>query len=260
MIVPASVRALPSGHRAALEAAFGPLRADPGSLPPGRPMLFLCFTNRCGSNYLAQLLASTGAFNEAGEFFNAETVLAHAASLGLRSLHAYFAALPGLVPARPFLAAKASADQLAILADAGLLAADAQYVLLERQDRLAQAVSRVIASQNARWTTAHPATRPDESLVYDGAAIAREMEKIAYGNAALYAFFAANGVVPVHVTYEALERNPQEVVDLIATRMGAAGLKIRCGDVTIGRQSGALNAAWIQRFRNSEQKKESTSF
>ncbi len=212
-------------------------------------MLFLCFTNRCGSNYLAQLLASTGAFNEAGEFFNAETVLQHAAALGLRSVPAYVAALPGLVPVRRFLAAKASADQLVMLADAGVLPLGCQYVLLERQDRLAQAVSRVIASQNLRWTTAHAPALADEHLVYDGAAIALEMEKIANGNAALYAFFAANGLVPAHVTYEALLRDPQGVVDVIAARMGVAGLRIDPAAITIERQTGAVNVAWERRFR-----------
>jgi LPS sulfotransferase NodH len=255
MIIPPALRAIPSAHRPALETRFGGIRPDPGWEPPRQPMLFLCFTNRCGSNYLAQLLASTGAFNEAGEFFNAETVLHHAARLGLRSLPAYVSALPHLVPARRFLAAKAGADQLVMLADAGVLLPGATYVLLERQDRLGQAISRVIATQNGRWTTAHAALREDAALVYDAAAITDELDKIARGNAALYSFLAANGIRPVHVTYEQVVENPQAVIDQIGAALCAPGLRVDTGAVAIGRQATGVNAEWARRY-----KKESTSF
>jgi LPS sulfotransferase NodH len=253
MIVPAGLRAIPSGHRQALEYAFGPLQSQPGWAPPARPMLYLCFTNRGGSNYLAQLLASTGAFNEAGEFFNAPTVLEHATRLGLRSLQAYVSALPSLVPKRRFLAAKASADQLAILADAGIISPATPFVLLERQDRLAQAISRVIARQTGQWTTAHSTT--GSALIYDAAAITEELDKIAHGNAAFYAFFAANGIAPVHVTYEMTCRDPQGVIDLIAARMGAGPLRARPDRISIGRQATEINDRWAARYRE-----ESASF
>jgi len=54
--------------------------------------------HRCGSNYLGYLLASTGAFNEAGEFLNSSVMLMHAAARSLRSLPEYFSVLPTLVP------------------------------------------------------------------------------------------------------------------------------------------------------------------
>ena len=61
-----------------------------------------------------------------------------------------------------------------MLADAGILDAlrgRATYLLLERQDRVGQAISRVIAWQNGRWTTAHASDVPDSALVFDCAAI-----------------------------------------------------------------------------------------
>jgi LPS sulfotransferase NodH len=246
MIIPPALRAIASPHRAALEAAFGPIVPNPAYPAPAGPVIYLCFTNRCGSNYLAQLLASTGACNEAGEFFNAETVLHHAARLGLRSLPAYMAALPTLVPPHPILAAKASADQLVMLADAGLLGPTTRYILLERRDRLAQAVSRVIAVQTLRWTTAHTAIRAAEDLHYDAAAIGAELDIIARGNAALYAFFAANSIAPAHLTYEDLLRDP---VATVGERLGLPGLRARPGEVSLGRQAGAINRDWVARYR-----------
>lgn len=251
MNIPAPLRDIISPHRIALERAFGPLRPLPAWTPPDVDVLFLCFTNRCGSNYLAQLLATTGAFNEAGEFFNAETVLEHALPRGLRSLPGYFSLLPDLVTHTGRLAAKASADQLVMLADAGILQAlgpRARYLLLERQDRLGQAISRVIASQTGRWTTLHDSNVPDSALRFDRAEIDTERGKIDLGNGGFYLFFAANGIVPIHTTYESILDDPAPAIGAVAGAMGLRKLRARPENVTIARQANAVNEAWRQRY------------
>jgi LPS sulfotransferase NodH len=253
MHIPEKLRDILSPHRDALEHVFGPLRSEPGWVPPDVDFLFLCFTNRCGSNYLAHLLATTGAFNEAGEFFNAPTVLEHAGARGLRSLPAYLSALPALVPHQRRIAAKASIDQLVMLADAGILPAlggRAHYLLLERQDRLGQAISRVIASQNGRWTTEHASDVPDSALRLDRAAIDQELGKIALGNAGFYLFFSANGIVPVHTTYEAVLADPAPVMDALAAAMNLPKLRVQPGEIRIRQQANAINAAWRDAYRH----------
>jgi trehalose 2-sulfotransferase len=245
--IPPLLRAIESPHRAALTDAFGQLQPEPEWAPPDLDVLFLCFTNRCGSNYLAHLLATTGAFNEAGEFFNAPVVLMHAVPRGLRSLPEYFTTLPALVPHSGRLAAKAGIDHLVMLADAGILDAlrgRATYLLLQRQDRLGQAISRVIAWQNGRWTTAHASDVPDGALVFDRAAIDLELAMIAYENAAFSLFFSVNGIVPLRITYEALLADAVPAVGAVAATMGLAGLCPRPEKVAIYRQANAINAAW----------------
>jgi trehalose 2-sulfotransferase len=239
--------AIASPHSAVLAHAFGQLQPEPGWAPPDVDVLFLCFTNRCGSNYLAHLLATTGAFNEAGEFFNAPVVLMHEVPRGLRSLPAYFSALPALVPHSGRIAAKASIDQLVMLADAGILDAlrgRATYLLMERQDRLGQAISRVIAAQNLRWTTAHASDVPDSALVFDRAWITSELAEIAVANAAFSRFFSDNGIVPIRTTYEALLADARPVVGALAATMGLANLCPQPEKIAIHRQANAINAAW----------------
>jgi len=248
--IPQALRDIGSPHRDALEAAWGPIRPELGWQPPDLDYLFLCFTNRCGSNYLAQLLATTGAFNEAGEFFNAPTVFEHAVPRGLRSLAAYFSVLPDLVPHEGRMAAKASIDQLVMLADAGILralGARAHYLLLERQDRLGQAISRVIASQNGRWTTAHKSDVPDSALKYDRAAIDAELAKIGLANSAFYLFFRANGIVPIHIAYEALLGDPDRTLQMVADEFGINHLAFSPEKITIHRQSTSVNSDWRAR-------------
>jgi LPS sulfotransferase NodH len=252
MIVPASLRGgIDSMHRVVLTRAFGQLQPEPGWEPPDLDVLLICFTNRCGSNYLAHLLASTGAFNEAGEFFNAPTVLEHSVPRGLRSLQGYFSVLPTLVPHSGHFAAKAGIDQLLMLADAGILDAlggRVTYLMMERQDRLGQAISRVIASQNGRWTTAHASNVPDSALLFNRTAIDTELAGIAYDNEQFSQFFSANGIVPVHLTYEALLVDVESTVKAVVTKVGLAELRPRPETIAIHRQANAVNAAWRRTY------------
>jgi len=243
--------AVQSLHSDALRRFFGHLQPEPGWVAPDVDILFVCFTNRCGSNYLAHLLATTGAFNEAGEFFNASTVVQHAVPLGLRSLPAYFSALPEIVPNPGRIAAKASIDQLVMLADAGILDAlhgRVTYLVMERQDRLGQAISRVIAAQNLRWSTGHTANVPDSALVFDRAWIERELAEIAVINAAFSQFFLVNDIVPIRTTYEALLRDPRPVVGALMATMRLQNLRPRPENVAIRRQANAINAAWRRAY------------
>jgi LPS sulfotransferase NodH len=244
--------AIQSVHADALRGFFGQLEPKPGWVPPDVDVLFICFTNRCGSNYFAHLLATTGAFNEAGEFFNSPTVAQHAAALALKSLPAYFSALPTLVPhTGGRLAAKASIDQLVMLADAGILDAlgsRVTYLLIEREDRLGQAISRVIAAQNLRWTTAHTSTVPDNELVFQRGWIKQELAEIAVMNAAFFQFFSANNIVPVRITYEKLLVDPRPALAALAKTMRLGELQPRPENVTIRRQANALNAAWRRAY------------
>lgn len=243
--------ALGNPHRDQIEAAFGPLLPDPGFTPPNCDYLFLLFTNRCGSNFLAHALASTGRFNEAGEYFNADTVLGHAHDQGLTSLHAYFSFLVALVARDGRMTAKLGVEHLALLAGAGILHAilpRSRFILLERQDRLAQAISRVIAAQTLQWTSEHARRLADDRLVYDRVAIAEELRRIELGNGLLYRFLAAAGARPLHFAYEALATDPQAHLDKVAAWLNLPPLRFDPSRVRISRQAGPVNAAWTERY------------
>ena len=51
--------------------------------------VFICFTNRCGSNYLAEVIESTDYFPSSGEFFNWDTVIDNSKEASLKSLDAF---------------------------------------------------------------------------------------------------------------------------------------------------------------------------
>jgi LPS sulfotransferase NodH len=246
--------AVHSPHSVALKDYFGHLAPEPGWTPPDVDVLFLCFTNRCGSNYLASLLATTGEFNQAGEFFNASTVSEHARRLGLRSLPAYFSALTKMASHSGRLAAKASIDQLVMLADTGILDAlrgRITYLLLEREDRLGQAISRVIAAQNLRWTTTQESKVPDSALMFDRAWIKNELAELAVRSAAFSQFFRANDITSIRITYEALLSDPKSAVQPLTKAMRLASLQPHPENVAIRRQANAINGAWRRAYLES---------
>lgn len=259
LVVPAPVRArIEPEHAARIAAELALLPRPSEDALPATGLLLLCFTNRCGSGYLAGLLGTTGAINEAGEFFNADTVLEHSRRHGLASLRAYLALLPRLAgaPAAPhgqggWLAAKAGIDQLMMLTDSGILDemhGRLRFVLLERRDRLGQAVSRCIAAQNGRWTSAQAARVADHALVYDRGCIEAELARIALANAAFYSFFAANGLAPLHLAHEDVLADPAGEVARVSALLGIPAARPDPARVALRRQAGLVNAEWRTRY------------
>src|SRR5438552_3722253 len=76
------------GHEVKLREYFKG-RLGGGARPIGVPTLFILFTNRCGSTYLADLLRTTGHFNRSGEPLNWESVVKRSERHGYTSFARY---------------------------------------------------------------------------------------------------------------------------------------------------------------------------
>ena len=242
-------------HRELLLAAFGQLRPRVEFVTPEQDYLFVLFTNRCGSNYLCEVLASTGRFNEGGEFFNAHTIIEHAWARRLRGVQEYFAILPALVGAQERLLAKLAIEHVDILSEAAILPAilpRSRFILLERQDWLGQAMSRVIAAQNRQWTSLQSPVIAESDLVYARAAIEGEARRVADGTARLRRFLADSGAVALHVESEALLVDPQAQITRIGDWLGLENLRFNPAAIRLARQAGAVNRAWRERYLRGE--------
>ncbi len=68
---------------------FGSIAAADAVLPDDLRFVFLCFTQRSGSTYLAQLIGSSGDYNVPREYFNPDTVITRAAKRNLTSFADY---------------------------------------------------------------------------------------------------------------------------------------------------------------------------
>lgn len=238
-------------HLRGIAALFGGVAVPAAAIPPHRAIVFLCFTNRSGSNYLADALASTGRINLAGELLNHDAVAADAALHGHASLADFLAAQMRWRMVDGIMAIKVALAHLELLGRAGLLAhcrETARYVFIERGDRLAQSISAEIAWQTGRWTADAPAAPSTKGPEFSRARIAARIEGFADDNRGFDLFFGLNGIVPVHVIYEHLVADPQAQVRAVGAALGLPDLRPDTARITMRRQGGALNEQWRERF------------
>ena len=144
-------------HEHEIRALFQGEVAFTGDRPAiDRPLLILAFTNRSGSNLLADYLVQTGQVAGLGEFLNHETVSRQKDVLQVRSAPDYLLALARRLSREgQHFGVKASAEQLDFLIRWRLpcLFTRTTVVHIHRDDILGQAVSHWIALQTGQWTS-----------------------------------------------------------------------------------------------------------
>jgi LPS sulfotransferase NodH len=216
-----------------------------------RKIVFLCFTNRSGSNYLAELLGSTRQINVAGEFLNFDTALTHIEKGDLQSFYDYFIGLVDTQSVRGSFACKIAITQIALIQQAGLLdeiMPYSRFVLSERADLLGQAISLEIASRTGRWTSYMQPTGAVAESDFDRNRLEMIIRNIAHEQQLFRLFFAINGLDHFHVNYEQLTSHTATVMKMMCDWLeieAPPGCFERTGTQ---RQSDALNNAWRNRF------------
>lgn len=238
-------------HLRGVMAQFGCVKMPAALIPPHRAIVFLCYTNRSGSNYLADALHSTGRLNLADEILSHDEVLADVQRHGHASFAEFFAAHMRWRMVDGRVAFKAATMHLELLGRAGVLdhcRETAQYVFIERSDRLAQAISAEIARQTGQWTTRTTVEVPIERLAFSRERIACLIDGFAEDNRLFDQFFGQNGIVPTHVVYEHLVADPARQVQAVGAALGMPDLCVVPERITVRRQAGALNARWRELF------------
>jgi len=239
-------------HREIVQRHFGRVDRTPADLPAKLKFVFLCYTNRCGSNFLANLLVSTGHFLQAGEFLNHEMVVARAAQHGHRNVQEYFSwHVRQRATGRNIVACKLAIPHLEILGESGILDQifnRSRFIFLTREDTLGQAISFEIARQTGLWSSNTP--RSPTSLLprYNARTLRGTMASICQQNQQFEVFFDANQVDPVRIVYERLVVEPEPYVREIGRTVGLVGLRVDPTRLVFQRQSDSRNAEWRARF------------
>ncbi len=148
-------------HETRVRALFPKAFSWQGDRPLfSRPLYILAFTNRSGSNLLADYLRQTGRFRGFGEGLNWDGIQNSLRQRPVASFPDYIAALAGAPNESGIWGIKASWDQILMLQRANIPAMfqGVQIVHSVRQDLLGQAVSHWIAHQTNQWTSAHKAS------------------------------------------------------------------------------------------------------
>jgi LPS sulfotransferase NodH len=204
----------------------------------------ICFTNRCGSHFLGQAMASDGRLKAVGEALNSEVVIGHSTQRGIQSYAGYLAWLVGHLRSKQgYSGIKASVGQLISLYNTGMLSAlgkRLRLIYLVRDDLLDQAISLYIASQTKQWTSLQKSNGAE--VAYDVDALMNVVANLSSQNSAFQALFQLWGVQPLTVHYEGFAEDPARRIKRIGRFLDLPDLRYVPEKITYAKQADALNA------------------
>ncbi|MGB0112568.1 MAG: Stf0 family sulfotransferase [Ilumatobacteraceae bacterium] len=233
----------------------------------------LCASPRSGSTLLCDLLTQTGVAGVPASYFRpasiagfarrwdvdengdrwgrryADAVRAHGTGgTGCFGLRMMWTDMPVLLARLGTLHPGASTDRERLRLAFGV----DRFVHLERGDRVAQAVSLVIAAQTGLWHrnadgSERQRTGSPQPPRYDHTAIASALRLLDEETSGWTTWFESTGVTPVTITYEQLSRDParelQRVVGHLRRTSPAPAVP------GTAKLAGSQNEEWTTRFR-----------
>jgi len=204
----------------------------------------ICTEPRSGSTLLCQLLASTGALGRPDEFFRNGDHCAdfEAAPSTLEELAARFSTPNGVFGIKVFGAQFDHTERSEWIRRLRIT----QFIFLEREDLLGQAISYVRALQTEQFFAHQEASGQP---VYDAQEIYRHLIQLAESYARWRIFFARNGITPFGVTYERLIEDPTLLVLEIGRLLGVdLPISENLVQSHLKAQRDTISAEWRVRF------------
>lgn len=209
---------------------------------------FVCATPRSGTQLLTGLLKSTGIAGRPEEYFWRD-------GRGVPETDAELAAIleQGMTPNGVFGAKvmwRSFVDLLRVLASLGLslegLYPNLRFVWLRREGVVAEAVSHLKAIQTQEWF-AGDRRKPSREARFDAGAIDQLVREVIEDNRGWESWFPENDVDPFVVRYEDLFADHIGVTQRVLAFLGLPrGVSVQA---QTQRQTDALNAEWIARYR-----------
>lgn len=210
----------------------------------------ICTIPRSGSNFLGQLLASTGCLGRPLEYFNgpARRVLDDPAFPDdpAEQMHwiRTFGATPNGVYALKLFPSQHDLVRPHVSWTEAL--PNLRFIYLERRDVLGQAISWARAQQTGQYRSTQPL---QAASAYDLNLIHARLRDVAREQARWTAFFARTGIAPTTLIYEELMENPQAGVRRIADLFGCAETAvIDLSKINLEIQRDEVMEEWRRRF------------
>ena len=127
------------------------------------------------------------------------------------------------------------------------------FIHLWREDRIDQAISRLIAEQSGLWhrnTDGSELERlsPQQEPRYDKEAIERQVRDLTRLDQAWIDWFSKNEIEPIQIAYETLARVPNETLEDILRRLNLDPGKANTVAPETAKLAGERNRVWKKRF------------
>jgi LPS sulfotransferase NodH len=214
------------------------------------PLYLLAFSNRTGSNLLAEYLRSTSVFDGFREQLNHDVVSQLSARLEAKSFPDYFESVTQKYGSKNAIYGfKASWAQIMMLLRCRIpqMYNGVRIIHIVRADPLAQAVSYSIAYQTKLWTSEHKG-EPGVTPKFDFEDIARRLEGVLFSAEAVALISSLFEIPRVRIQYEDLVANPVATMRKIGEFSGHDFSAWVPNQPVLSRQAGTLNEAFAARF------------
>ncbi len=128
------------------------------------------------------------------------------------------------------------------------------YIHLSREDKVAQAVSRLKAEQTGLWHvdadgTERERVKRGQTPTYDARELSGIVTELEENDAAWVHWFAQQGIVPVSITYEMLSSEPQATLALILSALGQDKSIAETVKLKTAKLANEESREWAVRFR-----------
>ncbi|MBA4491493.1 Stf0 family sulfotransferase [Paracoccus sp. S1E-3] len=213
----------PGQHEVRINDLFsGNVRFDGKTPVFDRPLVIMAFSNRSGSNLLADYLRQTRRFAGFAEALNWDEVSLFLSKKRISSFPEYIETLARGAPPRSIWGVKASWDQMAMLTRANIFGMFPEVKVIHsvRRDVLGQATSHWIAHQTGKWTSTHNGT--SAVPVFDSTAIERILMGIHRSNGYVDCICQAMHWPRIPIFYENVQQNMRLEIERIAKFMGVS--------------------------------------
>lgn len=212
--------------------------------------LFICYTNRTGSSYLADLLHLSGHCGRPQEYFTQRNIDRIARRFAVNTLEDYLQRLSfHRQSENGVFATKTGFAELIFLHYLGLLDhcfPHRRYMLLSREDTLMQAISWYRAAHQRTWSSSH-IQRAEAN--YDRERIEHYLHLIELDHQRWDHFFKTESLVPLRMTYESLQKDPASNLKKIQLLLQLnQSLEVDEKKTRFSVQRDATSHEWAKRF------------
>ncbi len=236
-------------HLAGLRRVFDPLRVDP-DLKLNRPLIALAYSNRSGSTWLGQLLASAPDLYGFREDLNHNIVARRAKTEKLPNLSCYLRHITTLGATHGAgFGLKASAEQLRLIRLTGIDRAfsETTVIRIRRLDRVAQAVSLWMARKTWAWDSRQEARKT--APAYSFPELRRHLESVQEAESALDLILSVLPYPVLSVEYETLRDDAGPMIAALRAGLGLPPFD-RAPSASIDRQNSPDKDEIVERFRS----------
>ena len=131
------------------------------------------------------------------------------------------------------------------------------FIHLSREDKVAQAISRIKAEQSGLWHinadgSERERVKPQQKPIFDAQKLAEQVMNYEREDAAWVDWFAKQNIQPLRITYESLSENPQASLAIVLSALDLDPDIAKSVEPRTAKLAGSESQEWAVRFQTEK--------